>query len=97
MILAKIQELVDVTGQKTMPTHSEMYDYFGNQNLAKAISNRKGTNYYAEKLGLKLKKCESNFGFKMEMFCIQEIEEKLGIDCEKQKQGFHTIFLLGIA
>ena len=83
VILEKIKELVEFTGQKTMPTHSEMFDYFGNTKLSNAISKRQGTNYYADKLGLELKNSESNFGFEMEMFCLTEIQEKLGIPCEK--------------
>lgn len=83
VILEKIKELVEFTGQKTMPTHSEMFDYFGNTKLSNAISKRQGTNYYANKLGLKVKNSESNFGFEMEMFCLAEIQERLGIPCEK--------------
>ena len=83
VILEKIKELVEFTGQKTMPTHSEMFDYFGNTKLSNAISKRQGTNYYADKLGLELKNSESNFGFEMEMFCLTEIQKKLGIPCEK--------------
>lgn len=95
IILEKIKELVEYTGQKTMPTHSEMFDYFGNTKLSNAISKRQGTAYYANKLGLKIKNSESNFGFEMEMVCISQIQEKLGIACEKTRARHPYDILVG--
>ena len=81
-ILDSIKEMVAETGQKTMPTHKEIFDFFGNYKLTNAMAKRKGTKYYADVLGLQIKDCESKMGEETEFYCAMQIREFLGLESE---------------
>lgn len=72
----------------TMPTHSEIKDFFGDNRLTCAMSKRGGSKYYAKILGVEIKPCESKFGDDFETLCANEIEETLGLDAEKTVPRF---------
>lgn len=83
-ILAALKQMVIDTGQVTMPTHSEIKKYFGDYKLSNAMSKRKGTKYYANMLGLEIKSCESDFGDRLENYCLNQLED-MGLCAEKTK------------
>ena len=69
-----LRKMVNATGQTTMPTHTEMHSFYGNYSLSNAIRRNGGTHYWASKLGLDTKNCESKVGeafeerFKSDLF-----------------------------
>lgn len=66
-----------------MPSFKTMDLETGNKGLSVAVSRYGGYKVIAEKLGLKVKMCETNFGRDFEIICLQEIEKKFSFDCEQ--------------
>ena len=66
-----------------MPSFKTMDLETGNKGLSVAVSRYGGYRVVAEKLGLKVKKSETNFGRDFEIICLQEIEKKFSFDCEQ--------------
>lgn len=64
------------------PTHSLIKEVTGSNALSNAISKHGGSRYWAEKLGLEIKPCESKFGERFELLCMEKLQE-LGFKCEK--------------
>ena len=87
-IVEALRFMIDKCGMDTMPTHSEIQNFFGNYALNSAMSNRGGTKYFAKLLGMEIKQCESKFGDQLEDYCILQIQEKLGLDGEKTKPRY---------
>lgn len=87
-IVEALRFMIDKCGMNTMPTHSEIRDFFGDNALVCAMSKRNGTKYYAKLLGMEIKECESKFGDQLEDFCVFQIQEKLGLDGEKTKPRY---------
>ena len=87
-IVEALRFMIDKCGMDTMPTHSEIREFFGDNALVCAISKRNGTKYYAKLLGMEIKECESKFGDQLEDYCILQIQEKLGLDGEKTKPRY---------
>lgn len=83
-IVKALKEMIAVTKQKTMPTHSEIKEFYGNYKLTNAMRRIKGTKYYADVLGLEIKSCESNFGDKLEDYCLAQLDN-MGLFAEKTK------------
>lgn len=81
-ILDAIKTMVDSLNISTMPTFAQMNDFFGDTRLSNAISKHKKSKYYAEILGLDIKKCETELGNQYEEICANFIEENLGMTCE---------------
>ena len=67
---------------ETFPTHKQMNEITGSAALSNAVSRCGGSNYWAEKLGLDTKPCESKFGEEYELKCKEYIEG-LGYRCQK--------------
>lgn len=84
-IEAKIKEMLNCTKQETFPTHTEIKDFFGDYTLSNAIRRHGGTKYWAYKLGIPEKKCESFLGDEYEQKCVKDIKEKLNLDSEMCK------------
>lgn len=70
-------------GSGIMPSFKTMDLETGNKGLSVAVSRYGGYKVVAEKLGLKVKKSETNFGRDFEIICLQEIEKKFFFDCEQ--------------
>lgn len=87
-IIIKIKEMVENLEMDTMPTHSELNNYFGSSSLSGAISKRGGSARFAKILGLEIKNCETKFGEKLEDYCALQIQEKLKLQCEKTNSRF---------
>lgn len=81
-ILEALKTMVVSLNMSTMPTCSQMNDFFGDTRLSNAISKHKKSKYYAEILGLDIKQCETELGKQYEEICANFIEEKLGMECE---------------
>lgn len=84
-IIEEIMKIVNDFNMNTFPTHREMNLYFNNNSLSVAVSKHGGTEYFSQKLNLKIKRCESAFGEKYELFAIKHIKEKTNLDSEKMK------------
>lgn len=87
-IVEALRFMIDKRGMNTMPTHSEIREFFGDNALVCAMSKRNGTKYYAKLLGMEIKECESKFGDQLEDYCVLQIQEKLGLDGEKTKPRY---------
>jgi len=61
-----------------MPSFKTMDLETGSKGLSVAVSRYGGHKKVAEKLGLEIKKCETNFGRDYEMMCLFEIENRFG-------------------
>lgn len=87
LIIEKIKEVMDKLDIKTFPTKFQMKNYFGNSSLADKISRSGGTKYWAKKLNLDTKECESKVGECYELLCLEKLES-LGFDCEIMKPRY---------
>ena len=67
---------------KTFPTHKQMDELTGSMALSNAVSKHGGTHYWAKKLGLDTKPCESKFGEEYELKVMDYIKH-FGYRCEK--------------
>lgn len=79
-----IKEVMEIAKIDVMPTHTTIFSVTGNYGLTNAIRRHGGSRYWAEKLGLEIKPCESEIGFKYECECMNFLTE-LGYDCELTK------------
>lgn len=77
-----IKEVMQKTKIDTFPSHSLMNEITGSSALSCVISKRGGTRYWADKLGLEVKPCESRFGEEYELECMKTLKH-LGYRCEK--------------
>lgn len=66
-----------------MPSFRKMYLETGNHGLSNAVSKHGGYKVIAEKLGLRMGKCETNFGRNYEITCLNKIEKLFALDCEQ--------------
>lgn len=82
LIEKSIKDVVEKSKTGYFPTHSIIKEVTGNCALTNAIRRHGGTHYWAEKLGLEIKPCESRFGEKFELLCMDKLRE-LGFKCEK--------------
>jgi hypothetical protein len=74
--------IVEKNKLKTFPTHKQMNEITGSMALTNAVSRHGGTRYWANKLGLEIKPCESKLGEDYEFKCMEFIKH-LGYRCEK--------------
>ena len=77
-----IREVIDHKGIDYFPSHSEIVEYYGNRALAVAISKHGGTRFWASKMGIDVKECESKFGNDAEIIAMDEIEANTGLIAE---------------
>lgn len=75
-----IKTLVDCTGQKHFPTHSEIINFYNNNALCVQISRRGGSREWAKKMNMTLKDCESKLGNEYELKAIEDIKNNTGFD-----------------
>lgn len=75
-----IKEVMVDFNISTMPTLSMIKEYRGNYSLSNAIAKHGGSNYWAKKLELELKGCETFIGQEFEEYCSLFIQESLGLD-----------------
>lgn len=77
-----LMEMIESTKQETFPTHTEMYHFFGNYQLSNAIRRNGGTRYWANKIGMEEKQCESKFGYKYEEMFVDDVLKFCGLSSE---------------
>lgn len=87
MVEMAIKDVMQKAKIKSMPTHSVIKRVTGSDALSNAIRRRGGTRYWANKLGLELKKCESEMGRNYECECMS-ILTTLGFDSELTKARY---------
>lgn len=87
MIEQEIRGVMKKGNLTSMPTHSQMDTITGNKGLSVATSKRGGTKYWADRLGLDNKPCESSFGHEYECECMNKLIS-LEYDCELTKARY---------
>lgn len=82
-----IKEVMKKAKTDCLPTHSEIKKITGNCGLTNAISRHGGSRYWAEKLGIEIKSCESELGYDYECECVSALTA-LGYECELTKARY---------
>ena len=82
LIEKSILDVVEKAKINTFPTKSIIKEVTGSSGLSNAIRRHGGTRYWAEKLGLEIKPCESRFGEEYEFECMKTVKH-FGYRCEK--------------
>ncbi|QIB56539.1 hypothetical protein [Blautia producta] len=88
IISESILNIVSSCGMNTFPTHSEMEEFYGNKALCVKISRTGGTRYWAERLHLPIKKCESEFGNDYELKAMDDIWKETGMHSRQTKPRY---------
>lgn len=88
LIETYILRVVDCKGLKHFPTHSEMNSFYGSSRLSAKVSESGGTRFWAEKLGLPIKDCESELGNDYELYAIDDIKHNLGLEAYQTKPRY---------
>jgi hypothetical protein len=88
LVESEIISIMDVLGIKTFPTHSEMQKVEGHKGLCNKISKSGGTKFWANKMNLPIKECETEFGNKYELLAIENIKNNLSYNSELMKPGY---------
>lgn len=83
----EIQAVMRKANITCMPTHSLIRSITGSYALTNAIRRSGGTRYWANKLNLDIKHCESELGYLFENECMNQLS-LLGYDCEIAKAGY---------
>lgn len=87
--------MVKKTKRARMPTHSEMIEFYGDNRLANAVRRHGGTNYWAEKLGLEAKDCESKTGADYESVFCDQVFTETGLEPQRTKPRYPYDVLVG--
>lgn len=87
LLKQELFSVMDVLQIYRMPTHSEMLKATGSNALAQALKRTGGTDYWAQKLGLDTKECDSKLGTQYEFVCKQYLEF-CGFSCEITKARY---------
>ena len=82
LIESTLNDVVKKAKLTTFPTHAQMTEITGSTALTGAVSRYGGTHYWADRLGLEIKPCESKMGEEYELKCMAFIKS-LGYGCEK--------------
>lgn len=87
LILSELNKMITELKLSTFPTHTEMFDFFGNYKLSVKITKSGGTKKWADIVGLPIKNCESKMGDDFENICMQKLID-FDFDCEKMKPRY---------
>lgn len=87
-IINAIKKVVEQHDMDTMPTHSELDEHYGSTSVSNAISKHGGSRYFAKLLGLQIKTSETKFGEVLEDYCALEIQQRLGLICDKTNSRY---------
>lgn len=82
-----IKDVMKIAKINSMPTHSQMKDITGNEALSNAVSKHGGSKYWAQRLGIEIKTCESKIGYEFECECMSNLISN-GYDCELTKARY---------
>lgn len=75
LIIENVLRIMEELDLKTFPTHSEMEQCKDGKALAVKISKSGGTKFWADKMGIKIKSCESEVGDYYERYALNDIYE----------------------
>lgn len=81
-ILQGIKEVQEKAGIDFMPSNDTVVKYSGNYGLSAAIQKNGGYEFWANRLGLTMTRCETRFGQFYEQECFGSLSA-LGYSCEK--------------
>lgn len=81
-----IKEVMSKAKINTMPTHTVMKEITGNEALSNAVRRHGGSKYWANKLGIESKVCESKIGYEYE--CELSYLTALDYDSELTKARY---------
>lgn len=84
----EIKAVMKIAKIDTFPTHSLMNEITGSAALSCAVSKNGGTTYWAQKLNVEIKPCESKMGYEFECKCMDFLESEFGYDCELTKARY---------
>lgn len=88
LVQEKISLIVNTLDINHFPTHSDMENFYGNKKLSNRISKSGGTRYWADRMNLPIKNCESEFGNKYELLAIKQIKENVGLESYQTKPRY---------
>ena len=88
MIENAIFNIVSTLGINHFPTHSEMMKVTGSNALSCKVSKSGGTRYWAKRLNLPIKQCESETGNDFELRAIEDIKENTGFESYQTKPRY---------
>jgi hypothetical protein len=83
-----IMRVKEEMGYNHFPTRSEIISFYGNESLTNRISRTGGTRYWANKLNLPIKSCESELGNKYELYAIEQIKDKTKLDARQTRPRY---------
>lgn len=78
-----IYEIMEIAKITHFPTRSTIRKITGNEALTNALRRHGGTRYWANKLQLEIKPCESRLGDEAELACMAFLSVNYGYDCEQ--------------
>lgn len=73
-IESELKHCISIIGEDHFPTHSELINQCNCKALAVAVSKNGGTKYWADKLNMPIKNCESTLGNTFEIQAINDIK-----------------------
>ena len=82
-----LKSVVETAKISSFPTRSIMREITGNEALGVAVTRHGGSRYWADKLGLEIKPCESKTGYEYECECMNTLS-LFGYDCELTKARY---------
>lgn len=88
LIEATLKEVIKVSKITSFPSRKIMREVTGNEALGVAVTRSGGSKYWAERLGLEVKPCESKMGYEFECECLNFLISILGYDCELTKARY---------
>lgn len=88
LITEKILEVIHKEKLTHFPTHNEIRAYYQDEALNNALSRRGGTEYWAKKLGLPLKKSKSSTGLFYEAMAVEDILKYTGLKSTMMTPGY---------
>lgn len=84
----ELKEVMRIANIETMPTHSLMNAITGNCGLSLAVSRNGGTKYWASRIGVEIKYCETELGYLYESECMGYLINNYGYECERTKERY---------
>lgn len=92
----ELRQIIEKYNFKTFPTHSEIQKLQnGSHALTVAISRHGGTKYWAKRMNLPIKPCESKLGDDYEMLALKLLKEKFGLDGKQTIPRYPYDLLVG--
>ena len=87
-VVNTINKIIEIHQLDHFPTHSEMDNYTGNSSLSAKVSKSGGTRYWANKMNLPIKQCESELGNDYELLAMELIKLNTGYESCQTKPRY---------